>query len=488
LKIIEGYRFILDRELKKDHHVILLPLSMESEAAASAAAQDATQEGSVSSPNTNNERSLSPIITPFNHSSLIGRRVAKTFSDEVYEGKIIRYHTKNGWGIEYDDGDYEDMNREQLEQALKLYEERQSDSSGESISSTHAAATGTPSSSPTSSTSANPKPKKRSHEATAEDEASQMLSDANVSEDNAKRLLNTRTKKRKEIQKQAKEIKKEVANAKKVLEEAQQRLAAVSEDLATAKSKENTAKKTLSMATKNREDIEGEIKPTMEPKSLFKEDNAVSANLKGGEEDTDDDDKKMKGEDTDDEDKKMAAVVTPPKKKRKKKMTKIIPLSDEEKEIIEKKIDDSSTYLIKFEEYLNNVDAAGELSKQNKRSVLRQVSSIPPRPQLSRRGWQEEWSFGYINQCPMILKPFACLIQLLLFIAVSAVYTVCFFGMTLIMFFFGGVSMYQATYAAKESNKLMKKYKNEGVNVDGYVERIWSDWEHVVQVILLTLF
>lgn len=117
-----------------------------------------------------------------------------------------------------------------------------------------------------------------------------------------------------------------------------------------------------------------------------------------------------------------------------------------------------------------------------------QVSSIPPRPQLSRRGWQEEWSFGYINQCPMILKPFACLIQLLLFIAVSAVYTVCFFGMTLIMFFFGGVSMYQATYAAKESNKLMKKYKNEGVNVDGYVERIWSDWEHVVQVILLTLF
>jgi len=74
---------------------------MESEAAASAAAQDNTQD-SVSSPNTKyNERSLSPIITPFNHSSLIGRRVAKTFPDgETYEGKIIRYHISNGWGID----------------------------------------------------------------------------------------------------------------------------------------------------------------------------------------------------------------------------------------------------------------------------------------------------------------------------------------------------------------------------------------------------
>jgi len=129
---------------------------------------------------------------------------------------------------------------------------------------------GTPSSSlTTAGTSSKPKAKKRSQEATAEDEASQMLSDAKVSEDNAKRLLNSRTKKRKEIQKQVKEIKQEVANAKKLLEEAQQRLADESEKLASAKSKENTAKKTLSMATKNREDIEGEIKPTMEPKSLF---------------------------------------------------------------------------------------------------------------------------------------------------------------------------------------------------------------------------
>ena len=351
---------------------------MESAAAAPAAA---AQEGLVSSPNANNEKSLSAIITPFNHSSLIGRRVAKTFSDEVYEGKIIRYHTSNGWGIEYDDGDYEDMNREQLEQALKLYEERKSGSSGESTTSTHAAAAGTPSSSPTTaSTSTKPKAKKRSKEDAAEqdEELKQMLKDAKFSEHATERLLNSRTKKRKEIQKQVKEIKQEVANAKKVLEEAQQRLDIVFKDLATAKSKENTAKKTLSMAKKNREDIEGEIKPAMKPKSLFKEDDVVSANLKGEEEDTDDDDddKKMKGEDTDDDDKKMAAVVTPPKKKRKKKMTKIVPLSDEEKEIIEKKIDDSSTYLIKFEEYLNNVDAAGELSKQNKRSVLRQVNKL----------------------------------------------------------------------------------------------------------------
>ena len=352
---------------------------MESAAAAPAAAEQDTQE-LVSSPNTNiNERSLSTIITPFNHSSLIGRRVAKTFDGVIYEGKVIRYDT-NGWGIDYDDGDYEDMNREDLEMALKLYEDRQSDSNGESTSSTQAAALGTPSSSHTAaSISSKPKSKKRSKEdiAAEDEELKQMLKDAKFSEGAAERLLKGRTKKRKEIQKQVKDIKQEVANAKKVLEEAQQRLDIVSKDLATAKSKENTAKKTLSMSTKNREDIEGEIKPTMKPKSLFKEDGVVSGKLKGEEEDTDDDDKKMKGEDTDDEDKKMAAVVTPPKKKRKKKkMTKIVPLNDEEKEIIEKKIDGSSTYLIKFEEYLNNVDAAGELSKQNKRSVLRQVNKL----------------------------------------------------------------------------------------------------------------
>jgi len=53
----------------------------------------------------------------------------------------------------------------------------------------------------------------------------------------------------------------------------------------------------------------------------------------------------------------------------------------------------------------------------------------------------------------MILKPFACLIQLPLFIAISAVATVWFFSITLIMFFFGGeLLMYKATYEAKESN------------------------------------
>ena len=109
------------------------------------------------------------------------------------------------------------------------------------------------------------------------------------------------------------------------------------------------------------------------------------------------------------------------------------------------------------------------------------VSSIPPRPQLQSLGWQEEWSFGCIDikRCPMIIKPFACLIQLLLFVAISAVATVWFFGITLIIFFFGGeLLMYKATYETKENNKLMKRYKSEGVNVDGNVERIWSDWEH----------
>ena len=318
---------------------------------AAAAAPAVAQEDSVSSPNTNDERSLSAIITPFNHSSLIGRRIAKTFPDGItYEGKITRFHTSVGWGISYDDGDYEDMNREELEMALKLYEERQN-GGGRSKTTAHAAAIGTPSSSPTTaSTSSKPKSKKRSKD-TPEDEASQMLSDAKVSEDNAKRLLNTRTKKRKEIQKQVKDIKQEVANAKKLLEEAQQRLADESKKLQDAKSKENTAKKTLSMATKNREDIEGEIKPTtMKPKSLFKEDD-VAGNLKEGGEDTDDDDKKMKGEDTEDDDdnKKMAAAVVTPAKKKRRKMVKVksAPLRDEEKKVIETKIGDR--YLIKFE-------------------------------------------------------------------------------------------------------------------------------------------
>ena len=252
-------------------------------------------------------------------------------------------------GYSIDDDDYEDMNREDLEMALKLYADRQNGSG--SSTTTPAAAAGTPSSSPTTATtSTKPKSKKRSKDI-AEDEASQMLTDAKVSEDAAKRTLNTRTKKRKEIQNQVKEIKQEVTNAKKILEEAQQRLAAVSEKLADAKSKENTAKKTLSMATKNREDIEGEIKPTtMKPKSLFKEDD-VAGNLKEGGEDTDDDDKKMKGEDTEDDDdnKKMAAAVVTPAKKKRRKMVKVksAPLRDEEKKVIETKIGDR--YLIKFE-------------------------------------------------------------------------------------------------------------------------------------------
>eukprot|EP01083_Nonionella_stella_P108632 316116_1 len=84
-----------------------------------------------------------------------------------------------------------------------------------------------------------------------------------------------------------------------------------------------------------------------------------------------------------------------------------------------------------------------------------------------------------MHRCPMILKPFACLIQLIILFAVSAVSAVFFFGTILIITFFRGeLLMYKATYEAKESNMLMKKYKNEGVNVDGNVERIWSDWEY----------
>ena len=105
---------------------------------------------------------------------------------------------------------------------------------------------------------------------------------------------------------------------------------------------------------------------------------------------------------------------------------------------------------------------------------------IPPRPRPQRSSWQEEMSFGCIDmhRCPMILKPFACLVQLLVFFAAAAIGTVYFFGIALIIFFFGGeLLMYRATVSAKESNMLVEKYKNEGVNVDGNVARIWSDWE-----------
>ena len=111
------------------------------------------------------------------------------------------------------------------------------------------------------------------------------------------------------------------------------------------------------------------------------------------------------------------------------------------------------------------------------------VSSIPPRPQVSRRGWQEWSIFFDIQRCPMILKPFACLIQLILVVAVGyAILIPCmvyFFGMILFISFFGGeFLMYNAIYGAKKSNMLKEKYKNEGVTVVGNVERIWSDWEY----------
>ena len=51
---------------------------------------------------------------------------------------------------------------------------------------------------------------------------------------------------------------------------------------------------------------------------------------------------------------------------------------------------------------------------------------IPPRPRPQRSSWQEEMSFGCIDmhRCPMILKPFACLVQLLVFFAAAAIGTV----------------------------------------------------------------
>ena len=66
-------------------------------------------------------------------------------------------------------------------------------------------------------------------------------------------------------------------------------------------------------------------------------------------------------------------------------------------------------------------------------------SSIPPPPQLqSPSGWQEEWSFGCIDiqRCPMILKPFACLIQLFVafWLILHFIVYKCTVGVLLVMF------------------------------------------------------
>ena len=57
-------------------------------------------------------------------SSLISRRVAKRFSDrQVYFGSITGYDkTHKLWSIQYDDGDFEEMECKDLNEAIKLYD------------------------------------------------------------------------------------------------------------------------------------------------------------------------------------------------------------------------------------------------------------------------------------------------------------------------------------------------------------------------------
>ena len=66
-------------------------------------------------------------------SSLISRRVAKRFSDrQVYFGSITGYDkTHKLWSIQYDDGDYEEMDWKDINEAFKLYEMLMLDFHGE---------------------------------------------------------------------------------------------------------------------------------------------------------------------------------------------------------------------------------------------------------------------------------------------------------------------------------------------------------------------
>lgn len=51
-------------------------------------------------------------------------RVAKIFSDEkIYQGYVKSYdNTTNYWTVEYNDGDFEELNEEELEMAIDLFE------------------------------------------------------------------------------------------------------------------------------------------------------------------------------------------------------------------------------------------------------------------------------------------------------------------------------------------------------------------------------
>ncbi|KAL9178964.1 hypothetical protein ACHAXT_011937 [Thalassiosira profunda] len=57
--------------------------------------------------------------------SYVGKRVSKDFDGEVYSGTVKKYFPRKGWwNVVYDDGDKEDMEWEDLEAAMDLFDSR----------------------------------------------------------------------------------------------------------------------------------------------------------------------------------------------------------------------------------------------------------------------------------------------------------------------------------------------------------------------------
>ena len=56
--------------------------------------------------------------------SLVNKRIAKFFDKQLYFGTITNYNTQRKfWCINYDDGDYEEMEFKDLNSCLRLYDE-----------------------------------------------------------------------------------------------------------------------------------------------------------------------------------------------------------------------------------------------------------------------------------------------------------------------------------------------------------------------------
>ncbi len=53
----------------------------------------------------------------------VGKRVAKLFNEQLYEGSVLKFDG-NYFHIAYDDGDEEEFDMNDLEQGMKLHQEK----------------------------------------------------------------------------------------------------------------------------------------------------------------------------------------------------------------------------------------------------------------------------------------------------------------------------------------------------------------------------